>query len=246
MNQGAIIITGGASGIGLACATYFSDNGEHVAIVDLPASIENCSASHQDNMHLFACDITDEVTVESTVNAIAEQFDGISGLVNCAGVLADGLLLKKDADGNVKSLSANTFSNVLNVNLFGTFLMTREVAKHMIEREQGVIVNLSSISRAGNKGQTCYSASKAGVDAMTATWGQELSQFGIRVGAIAPGFVDTPMVRKMREDMREKQIQRVPLKRMASTTEIVNAVKFIFDNHYFNGRVLELDGGLRF
>lgn len=246
MKQGVVIITGGASGIGLACTTHFCNSGRHVAIIDLPSSIEQSDARDITNAHFFACDITDENAVEASVAAIHAQFGRISALVNCAGILADGLLLKKQADGNFKTLSADLFSKVINVNLYGTFLMTREVAKYMIEDEDGVVVNMSSVSRAGNKGQTCYSASKAGVDAMTATWAQELSQYGIRVGAVAPGFVDTPMIRLMREDMRNKMLQKVPQKRMASTQEIVNAVEFIFNNQYFNGRVLELDGGLRF
>ncbi len=246
MSQGVTIITGGASGIGFACAEQLCSDGQQVAVMDLSESIDKNDVSPSALRKYYACDITDEAAVEKTVSDIYKQFGQITGLINCAGILADGLLLKKEANGSLTTLPANTFSKVLNVNLYGTFLMTREVAKYMIKHENGVIVNLSSVSRAGNKGQTCYSASKAGVDAMTATWAQELSQFGIRVGAVAPGFVDTPMVRKMREDMRNKMVQKVPLRRMASTQEIVNAVKFIFDNDYFNGRVLELDGGLRF
>jgi 3-oxoacyl-[acyl-carrier protein] reductase len=109
----------------------------------------------------------------------------------------------------------------------------------------GVIVNMSSISRAGNLGQTNYSAAKAGVAAMTVVWARELARYGIRVGAVAPGFVRTPMVESMREEVLLKVTAPVPLARLGEPEEIARAVGFIFENDFFTGRCLELDGGLR-
>ncbi|HKB52385.1 MAG TPA: SDR family oxidoreductase, partial [Ramlibacter sp.] len=130
--------------------------------------------------------------------------------------------------------------------LKGVFLCGREAAVRMIESGRGgVIVNISSISRAGNMGQTNYSAAKAGVAAMTVTWAKELARHGIRVAGIAPGFSDTRMVAGMSSRMREKIVATIPLRRLASPPEIARAARFILEDDYFNGRVLEIDGGLR-
>jgi len=112
-------------------------------------------------------------------------------------------------------------------------------------RVKGVIINISSISRAGNLGQTNYSAAKSAVDAMTVTWAKELSKYGIRVGAIAPGYINTEMVAKIRPDVLEKLVQNIPVGRLGEMEEISHAVQFILRNDFFTGRILEVDGGMR-
>jgi 3-oxoacyl-[acyl-carrier protein] reductase len=135
---------------------------------------------------------------------------------------------------------------VIGVNLSGVFLCAREAAARMIELGNGgVIVNISSISRAGNAGQSNYSAAKAGVESMSVVWAKELARHGIRVGAVAPGFTQTDILAAMRPEMLERLTAPVPLKRLAKPEEIAHAVLFIFENDFFTGRCLEVDGGLR-
>ena len=132
------------------------------------------------------------------------------------------------------------------VDLKGVFLCAREAAVHMIEGGHGgVILNISSISRAGNVGQTNYSAAKAGVAAMTVTWAKELARYNIRVAGIAPGFCDTRMVAKIPAKILDRIISTIPLRRLAEPADIARAALFILQNDYYDGRVLELDGGLR-
>jgi 3-oxoacyl-[acyl-carrier protein] reductase len=132
------------------------------------------------------------------------------------------------------------------VNLTGTFLCGREAAQRMIESgSKGVIINISSISRAGNMGQTNYAASKAGVQAMAVAWAKELARYGIRAAAIAPGFINTEMVAGMKESAREKLTSGIPLRRMGEPDEIAKTVEFIFQNDYISGRCIDVDGGLR-
>jgi len=143
-------------------------------------------------------------------------------------------------------MSLEQWQSVIDVNLTGVFLCGREAAAQMVEAgNEGVIVNISSISRAGNMGQSNYAACKAGVVALTTTWARELARHGIRVGAVAPGFIETEMTASMRQDMLDKLTSGVPLKRLGQPENIAQSVQFIFENDYFTGRVIECDGGLR-
>jgi 3-oxoacyl-[acyl-carrier protein] reductase len=155
--------------------------------------------------------------------------------------------LVKVKDGQVVGkMTLDHFNTVIGVDLAGVFLCGREAAARMIESGKGgVIVNISSISRAGNIGQTNYSAAKAGVAAMTVTWAKELARYKIRVGAIAPGFCNTEMVAKIRDDIREKIISGIPERRLATPEEIADTARYILCNDYYTGRVIEIDGGLR-
>src|SRR5262249_18276823 len=131
--------------------------------------------------------------------------------------------------------------------LTGTFLMTREVAAVMLrDKRPGVVVNISSISRNGNPGQSAYAATKAGIDALTVTWSQELAPYGIRVAAIAPGFVETRMTTAIPPVFLEQIRERTPLKRFGTVDEFARTIQFVLENDYLNGKVLEVDGGLRF
>ena len=152
----------------------------------------------------------------------------------------------KAKDGVVsKKMSLESFQSVIDVNLTGVFLCGREATVHMIEAgKPGVIINMSSIARGGNMGQTNYAASKAGVVAMTTTWARELGRHGIRVGAIAPGVIRTAMTDAMKPEMRDRLEKMKPVGRLGEAEEIAHTAKYIFENEFFTGRVVEIDGGL--
>ena len=166
--------------------------------------------------------------------------------INNAGITSDGLLVKA-ADGKVQAkMSVAEFHRVMAVDLRGVFLCGREATVQMIESGQGgVIINISSISRAGNVGQTDDAAAKAGVAAMTVTWAKELARYKIRVAGIAPGFSDTRMVATIPPKVKDKIVATIPLRRFARPQEIAHAALFILQNDYYDGRILEIDGGLR-
>jgi len=163
-----------------------------------------------------------------------------------AGILRDGLLVKAK-DGNVtEKLAAGDWQAVIDVNLTGVFLCGREAAATMIATgSNGVIVNISSISRHGNFGQTNYSAAKAGVAAMTVVWARELARHGIRVNAIAPGFIATEILAAMPADVLDRARAGIPAGRLGTPAEVAATLGFIVGNDYVNGRVIEVDGGLR-
>ena len=239
-----IIITGGCQGLGRAMAEYLAAKGAKLALVDLnPEKLELAVAAcqaHGVEARAYLCNVADEEQVTQTVGQIAEDFGAINGLVNNAGILRDGLLLKVK-DGVMTKMSLAQWQAVIDVNLTGVFLCTREVAAKMIElNSEGAIINISSISRAGNVGQTNYSAAKAGVAAATVTWARELSRYGI-----APGFIETEMTLGMKPEALEKMTSGIPLKRMGKVEEIAHSAAYIFENDYYTGRILELDGGLR-
>ena len=190
--------------------------------------------------------VADEAEVGDAMTRVASDFGRLDGLVNNAGIVRDGLLVKVKEGAVVGSMSLDQWNAVIGVNLTGVFLCGREAAKHMIERGNGgVIVNISSISRHGNAGQTNYSAAKAGVESMAVVWAKELARYGIRAGSVAPGFTRTEILTSMRPEVLEKMTAPVPLKRLGLPEEIAQAVVFIFQNDFFTGRCLEIDGGLR-
>jgi 3-oxoacyl-[acyl-carrier protein] reductase len=245
-----IAITGAAQGLGRAMAQEFAQQGAHIALLDMQADSLEKAATELSSLGIkakgFVVNVTDEQQVEATFASIAAEFGQLNGLINSAGIMRDGMLLKVKDGVVVDKMSRQQFQSVLDVNVTGTFLCSREAAAQMIAtKSQGVIVNLSSVSRAGNMGQTNYSASKAAVATMTVSWGKELARFGIRTGCIAPGLVNTAMAQQMRPEMRELFIKSVPAGRLAEATELAHAAKFIFENDYFTGRTLELDGGTR-
>lgn len=249
LNDKVIIITGGCQGLGRSMAEYFASKGAHLALVDLnpeklDAAVTACKA-HGVKARAYLCNVADEEQVTHTVAKIADDFGAIHGLINNAGILRDGLLLKVK-DGEMIKMSLAQWQAVIDVNLTGVFLCTREVAAKMVElKNQGAIINISSISRAGNVGQTNYSAAKAGVAAATVTWARELARYGIRVAGIAPGFIETEMTLGMKPEALEKMTSGIPLKRMGRPEEIAHSAAYIFENDYYTGRILELDGGLR-
>ena len=245
-----IVITGSAQGLGKAMAEECAEQGAHIALLDMQAEAVEAAASEIEKLGVkafgYAVNVTDEKQVEETFAKVAADFGQINGLINSAGIMRDGMLLKVKEGKVVNKMPLEQFQSVLDVNVTGTFLCSREAAAQMVEtKSKGVIVNLSSVSRAGNAGQTNYSASKAAVATMTVSWAKELARFGIRTGCIAPGLVETAMAAQMRPEMREMFIKSIPAQRLAEVEELAHAAKFIFENDYFTGRTLELDGGTR-
>lgn len=246
-----VVVTGAARGIGAAAAVEFLSRGARVALIDL--SLDSLNESLRDQpwpdtqAHLYACDVSNEAAVVATFARIASDFGAVDVLFNNAGITRDALLLKAENGRVTRRMSLEQWQRVIDVNLTGVFLCGREAATHMVQfGKGGVIVNVSSISRAGNVGQTNYSAAKAGVAAMTVVWSRELARHGIRAGCIAPGMTRTEMVADMKPEALAKLAQAIPLQRCAQAEEIVRAAVFIVENDYFTGRCIEVDGGLRF
>ena len=182
------------------------------------------------------------------IDTAVETFGDVDGIINNAGIIRDGLLAKVDRKtGEVKTLSNSKWKQVLDVNLTGVFLGARAFAEYHIKnkKETGVIISISSISRHGNRGQSNYSAAKAGLVAMTALWAGELSRYGIRAGAVAPGFTRTPILDGMPQDRLEQLCKPVPLRRIGEPEEVFKAIRFMIECDYFTGRVIDVDGGLR-
>lgn len=244
-----IVVTGGGQGLGRAMAVNLANSGAKLALIDLNEELlqETVSLIEEagSSAKYYLANVTNESEVEQTFNQINDDFNGFDGLVNNAGILRDGLLLKAKDGEIVKKMSLDQFQSVIDVNLTGVFLCGREAAAHMVKNERkGVIVNMSSIARNGNMGQTNYAASKAGVVAMTVCWARELGRYGIRVGAIAPGVIRTAMTDAMKPEMRERLEKMKPVGRLGEADEIAHTVKYIFENEFFTGRVVEIDGGL--
>ncbi|MEZ4317094.1 MAG: SDR family oxidoreductase [Myxococcota bacterium] len=245
------IVTGGASGMGRAFALNLAKGGAQVTICDLSdeamAETAAAAADLPGTVHTIRANVAEEADVVAMIAGAHEAMGGLNALVNNAGIFRDGLLVKQDkATGEIKKMSLKSWNAVIGVDLTGPFLCTREFAAKCIETgtKPAVIVNISSIARHGNVGQSNYSAAKAGLVADTKLWSLELARYGIRTGAIAPGFVDTPILQGMRPDVLEGMLKAVPLRRAASTDEIWAGVKFILECDYFTGRCIDIDGGM--
>ncbi|MCP3127725.1 SDR family oxidoreductase [Shewanella sp. KJ2020] len=244
-----VVITGGAGGLGLAMAQNFAQAGAKLALIDVDQEkLERACADLGATTEVqgYALDITDEEDVVAGFAYILEDFGQVNVLVNNAGILRDGMLVKAK-DGKVTDrMSFEQFQSVINVNLTGTFLCGREAAAAMIESGQaGVIVNISSLAKAGNMGQSNYAASKAGVAAMSVGWAKELARYNIRSAAVAPGVIATEMTAAMKPEALERLEKLVPVGRLGHADEIASTVRFIIENDYVNGRVFEVDGGIR-
>jgi 3-oxoacyl-[acyl-carrier protein] reductase len=245
-----IAVTGGAQGLGFAMAKGLAERGARLALIDMNAEpLEQAAASLSElgvEVATFVANVADEDSVIAAFDGIIDQFGTLQGLINNAGITRDGLMLKVK-DGEVTDrMSLSQWQMVIDVNLTGVFLCGREAATRMIQAQsEGVIINISSISRAGNFGQTNYSATKAGVAAMAVTWAKELARHNIRTGAIAPGFMATEMVASMKPEALEKMASGIPLKRLGEPAEIAQMAVAILENDYISGRVFEVDGGLR-
>ena len=250
INNKTVVVTGAGRGIGRAIALELARHGADVALFDLNADdLEGTStlcAAQSVQARSYRVNVADEGEVSAAMTRVAADFGRLDGLVNNAGIVRDGLLVKVKDGAVVGRMTMDQWNAVIGVNLSGVFLCAREAAAHMIELGNGgVIVNISSISRAGNAGQSNYSAAKAGVESMGVVWAKELARYGIRVGSIAPGFTHTEILSSMRPEVLDKLTAPVPLKRLGQPEEIAHAVLFIFENDFFTGRCLDVDGGLR-
>ncbi len=246
-----IIVTGGAQGMGAHFATRLAEAGAQVAIGDvneagLAAVVEGAKGA-SGKIHARKLDVSDEADVGAFVEWANGAMGGLNGLINNAGILRDGLLVKKDrTTGEVTKLSKAQWDAVLGVNLTGATFMVRDVVAKMVSTEQrpGVVVNMSSIARHGNRGQSNYSAAKSALATNTVTWSKEFAAFGIRVGCVAPGMVETPMTQGMNQKARDALVEAIPVARVGLPEDLWLAVKFVLECDYFNGRTIDVDGGL--
>jgi 3-oxoacyl-[acyl-carrier protein] reductase len=245
-----VAITGGARGIGKAIASAFAARGARIALVDLvPADLEAARgelAARGVEVRAYAANVAKEDQVTAALDQLVADFGRLDVMVNNAGIIKDALLVKVKDGAVVSKMSLEQWQAVIDVNLTGVFLCGREAAERMIRLGHGgLIVNIASISKAGNAGQSNYSAAKAGVTAMAVVWARELARFGIRAASIAPGFTRTDILSGMPPEMLEKMTAPVPLKRLGLPEEVAHAAVFIAENDYFTGRSIDIDGGLR-
>lgn len=241
--QQTVFITGGASGIGFAIAEAVLDQGWRAIIVDrdernLEQSRKALTQPGHD-VHFLQLDIADEAAVEQAVALCEAEIGLITGLVNGAGIAKDVPALDTSAD---------LFRKILDVNIIGSFVTSREIAKRMSERGRGAIVNIASVSGIrGNIGRVAYGASKGGVITMTQVMAVELAASGVRVNAIAPGPIDTPLVREIHTDtIRAQWIERVPQRRYGEPSEIASMAIFLLDElkaSFVTGQTICVDGG---
>ncbi|MGB0099877.1 MAG: 3-oxoacyl-ACP reductase FabG [Nocardioides sp.] len=244
------VVTGAARGIGFGTATRFAEEGASVAILDLD---ETSAAEAAAKLPLadgaraigIGCDVSDTESAEAAVERVVAELGGIHILVNNAGVTRDNLLFK---------MSDDDWDMVMNVHLRGAFLMTRAAQKHFVAQKYGKIVNLSSVSSLGNRGQANYSAAKMGIQGFTRTLGIELGPFGINANAIAPGFIATEMTDATAarlkidvDDFRKMNADANPVRRVGYPEDIAAAAAFLSSDEasYITGQTLYVDGGAK-
>lgn len=193
-------------------------------------------------------DVANESSVKDFIPLASSKIGYANTLVNNAGILRDGLLVTQDEEGWLRKLPTAQWKRVIDVNLTGAFFMAREFAALAIEQNisPALIINISSVTRSGNPGQSNYSASKAGLDADTRTWALELAAFGFRVAGIAPGLTNTPILSRVSPDALADMTANIPLGRIAEPYEIWQAARFIIECDYFTGSIIDVDGGARF
>ena len=247
-NPGRVaIVTGAARGIGAGTARRLAADGMAVAVLDLDAG--SCDATVEaitsagGRALAVGADVSEDDQVEAAVAAVAEEFGPPAVLVNNAGVLRDNLLFK---------MSGDDWDTVLNVHLRGSFLMSRSVQKHMVDQRYGRIINLSSSSALGNRGQANYSAAKAGLQGLTKTLAIELGPFGITANAVAPGFIATDMTAATAarlgmtfEDFQAAAASQVPARRIGEVDDVAHAISFLASEgaRYISGQVIYVAGG---
>ncbi len=236
------LITGAAQGIGEATALKFAREGAIVVVCDVQQAgidqvVAQCEAAGAQAVG-YVMDVTNREQVESVVAQVKARFGRIDALINNAGITQDARLQK---------MTLAQFDRVIDVNLRGVFHCAQTVADVMVAQGSGSIVNASSVVGIyGNFGQTNYAATKFGVIGFTKTWSRELGAKGVRVNAVAPGFITTPMVKAMPENVLQSMEAKVPLKRLGEPEEIANVYAFLASDEasYINGAVISVDGGM--
>ena len=246
-----LIVTGASGGMGAHFCQRLAEAGAQVAAGDIDESrlhaLQETASSTPGSIFSRKLDVTNAQETDAFVTWAFEKMDGLNGLINNAGILRDGLLVKKDRKtGDVTKLAREQWQSVIDVNLTGATWMVRDTVAKMVEAEQspGVIINMSSVARHGNRGQSNYVSSKAALAANTVTWAREFAKFDIRVGGVAPGMIETPMTAGMNQKARDSLVAHVPAGRIGTPEDIWRAVQFIIECDYFTGRTVDVDGGL--
>ena len=245
LDQSTIIITGGSRGIGAFLATQLSRLTFKIIVIDKDLDSLN-QLRDTYGIATYCCDLTDFIAVNKTIGEIFNAHPEVNVLINNAGYIhSEPLFNLLQRDDPKHSLSG--WDKTIDINLNAVFYTTVNVVEQFrkYRLKQGLIINISSISAQGNAGQTAYSATKAGIEAMTKTWAKELSMFNIRSNAIAPGFFNTESTRlALSPAMIQKWEQSIPLKRLGELEELLSGVQFIISNDYYNGQVMSINGGL--
>ena len=249
-DRSIVAITGAGGGLGAAMATRLARQGARLALIDFRLDtldgLKAALALPEDDCLVLQCDVSNEEQVDQAFEDIGKYFGGLDVLINNAGITRDALMLKFKDGQRQSRMSLEAWNAVINVNLTGVFLCGRAAAEQMaITGKGGLIVNISSISRAGNMGQSNYSAAKAGVAAMAVTWAKEFARYGIRVNAVSPGFIGTEMVRAMKPEALAKLQAMIPAGRIGEPDEIAHTIEYLIENDFVNGRNIEIDGGMR-
>jgi NAD(P)-dependent dehydrogenase (short-subunit alcohol dehydrogenase family) len=238
MRKRIAIVSGAGKGIGRAISERLATEGIFVVLVDLDAtSIESTfKILGKNKAAVYVADISDEQQVALLFKSIIQQYKRIDAVINNAGIIRDQLIW---------NMSLKEFDDVINVNLKGTWLMCREAAKIMKEQQEGRIINISSRAWLGNRGQTNYSASKAGVIGLTRSLALELGAFNISVNAVAPGLIETPLTMALKKETRDKLIQTQPTQKIGNAEDVANMVSFLVSEktNFITGQTLYVDGG---
>jgi 3-oxoacyl-[acyl-carrier protein] reductase len=240
-----VLVTGGGRGLGRHLVERLTAEACRVAVFERDeAALADLATTHP-AISRYHCDVTDAAAVMNAVVALESDGFELDVLVNNAGLIHSAPLINL-LEKNDRVHSAEAWQQVLATNLSSVFYVTGRVVDHMLRRhKKGVVINLSSISARGNPGQSAYAAAKAGVNALTRTWAKELGGFGIRFVSIAPGFLDTASTREaLSEAILSRLKEQIPLRRLGEVEHIYQTVRFIVENDYVNGTVLEIDGGL--
>lgn len=241
-----ILITGGGKGIGYHLVQTLSQQVKNIIVLEINPELCDSLKSSFDNVFTYQCDVANCQSVAETIKQVYQDGFEIDVLINNAGLIYSCPLINiLNRENPVHS--AENWQKILDINLSSVFYVSGQVINQMIaKRKKGIVINISSIAANGNAGQSAYSASKAGVNALTKTWAKELGIFGLRFVAIAPGFLDTPSTREaLSEGMLKKLKEEIPLRKLGEAQNVYQAVKFIIENDYINGTILEIDGGLK-
>lgn len=248
MKDRVVLVTGGAAGIGKATALRFAEEGARVVICDVNETLGN-ETCHQlgDGAAFYKVNVADRQQVQKWIDEVVAKYSRIDVMVNNAGILRDGQLIKFREGNLVGQMPEADFDLVISVNLKGVFNCTQAVAAVMAKQGGGVILNATSVvGLDGNFGQTNYVATKSGVIGMTKVWSRELGKLGIRVNAVAPGFTATEMVQAMPEKVLDGMKARTPLGRLGEPRDIANAYLFLASDEasFITGEILRVDGGI--
>jgi len=239
-----VLITGGSRGIGKAVAMKFAENGYKIIInyvsgkTDTEQLKKELLQAGAADILLIKADVSNSEDVKNMVKETIEKFEKIDVLVNNAGITKDNLLMR---------MSEEEFDKVIQINLKGTYLVTKEVTRYMMKKKKGSIVNLASVvGVAGNAGQCNYAASKAGIIGLTKSVAKELASRNIRANAVAPGFIETDMTNILKDEVKEEISKNIPLKRMGTAREVAELVYFLGEDasSYITAQVINVDGGM--